>query len=109
VTGNVALDWAAYFAMLAPRGRLHLVGAVMEPLSVQSFQLIGGRKSLSGSPTGSPATIASMLEFCARHGIAPQSERYPMSKANDAIDHLRAGKARYRIILDADFAAASIK
>jgi uncharacterized zinc-type alcohol dehydrogenase-like protein len=40
-----------------------------------------------------------MLSFSARHGIAPTTETFPMSRANDAIEHLRAGKARYRIVL----------
>lgn len=99
VTVNVALDWNAYLATLAPRGRLHFVGAVSEPLGVRPNMLFGNQKSVSGSPMGSPATTASMLEFCARHGIAPQAEIYPMHEVNTAIDHLRAGKARYRVIL----------
>ena len=106
VTVNVPLDWAALLATLAPKGRLHFVGAVLEPVAVKPFALIGGQKSVSGSPIGSPATMAQMLAFCARHGIEPQVERFPMSRVNEALDHLRAGKARYRIILDRDAAAA---
>jgi alcohol/geraniol dehydrogenase (NADP+) len=45
-----------------------------------------------------------MLAFSARHGIAPIAETFPMSKVNDAIEHLRAGKARYRIVLENDLA-----
>jgi D-arabinose 1-dehydrogenase-like Zn-dependent alcohol dehydrogenase len=41
----------------------------------------------------------SMLAFSARHGIAPTTETFPMSRANDAIEHLRSGKARYRMVL----------
>ncbi len=44
-----------------------------------------------------------MLDFAARHNIAPQVEHFPLSKVNDAVAHLAAGKARYRIVLDADF------
>jgi hypothetical protein len=40
-----------------------------------------------------------MLEFSARHSIAPVVESFPMSKVNDAFERLRAGKARYRIVL----------
>ena len=43
-----------------------------------------------------------MLEFCARHQIAPVTEEFPMSKVNEAFDHLRSGKARYRIVLKND-------
>ena len=104
VTANVTLPWGAYLGALAPNGRLHFVGAVLEPVPVPAFALISGQKSVSGSPLGSPATTSQMLEFCARHEIAPEVERFPMSKINDAFEHLHAGKARYRIVLDADFA-----
>jgi len=49
---------------------------------------------LSGSPLGSPVTTALMLDFCERHGIAPVTELSPLSKANEALAHLAAGKAR---------------
>ena len=103
VTVNVPLDWQAITATLAPRGRLHFVGAVLEPVEVEAFALISGQKAISGSAIGSPANMAKMLAFCARHGIAPEVEHFPMSKINEALDHLRSGKARYRIVLDADF------
>jgi uncharacterized zinc-type alcohol dehydrogenase-like protein len=96
-------NWQAYLSALAPKGRLHMVGAVLEPLSIPVFSLLAAQRSVSGSPLGSPATTAKMLEFCARHGIKPTTELFPMSKANEAIAHLRAGKARYRIVLKNDF------
>jgi uncharacterized zinc-type alcohol dehydrogenase-like protein len=79
------------------------VGAVVEPIPVGAFSLIMGQRSMSGSPLGSPAATARMLDFCDRHDIAPQIEKFPMSKVNDALDHLRAGKARYRVVLENDF------
>jgi uncharacterized zinc-type alcohol dehydrogenase-like protein len=102
-TINVPLDVPGLQETLAPLGRLHVVGAVLEPLSVPAFGLIMGQKSISGSPVGSPTAIDRMLEFSARHSIAPLVEVFPMSKVNDALEHLRAGKARYRIVLSADF------
>ena len=100
---NVPLDWNALLAALASGGTLHVVGAVLEPIPVPAFALISGQKQLSGSPTGSRSAIDAMLDFAARHAIAPQTEHFPMSQVNTALDHLRAGKARYRIVLDADF------
>jgi uncharacterized zinc-type alcohol dehydrogenase-like protein len=44
-----------------------------------------------------------MLEYAARHGVTPQTEHFPMSQINEAFQRLQAGKARYRIVLDADF------
>ncbi len=103
VTVNVALDWEAMIASLAPNGRMHVVGAVLEPIPVAAFPLIAGQKSISGSPTGSPVAIETMLDFAARHKITPQNEHMPMSRINEAFERLETGKARYRIVLDADY------
>jgi uncharacterized zinc-type alcohol dehydrogenase-like protein len=98
-TVNVKLDWNLYVETLKPRGRLHLVGATLEPLDLAVFPLIMGQRSISGSPVGSPATIAKMLDFSVRHGIKPVIETYPMDQVNQAMDRLRSGQARYRIVL----------
>ena len=102
-TVNVKLDWDAMIGTLAPNGRLHVVGAVLEPIPVAAFSLILGQRSLSGSPTGSPVAIEAMLAFASRHNIAPQTEHFPMSQINEAFARLESGNARYRIVLDADF------
>jgi uncharacterized zinc-type alcohol dehydrogenase-like protein len=104
-TTNVGLDWNSYIASLKPKGRLHTVGAVLEPMAIAAFPLITGQRSVSGSPLGSPATVDTMLEFCARHQIAPVTESFPLSRVNDALDHLRSGKARYRVVLTNDLSA----
>jgi uncharacterized zinc-type alcohol dehydrogenase-like protein len=101
-TVNAALDWSEILKTLSPKGRLHYVGAVVEPIKVIPFQLIASQQTLSGTPMGSPPTLSTMLEFCARHGIAPITENFAMSKVNDAFDHLKSGKARYRIVLAND-------
>jgi uncharacterized zinc-type alcohol dehydrogenase-like protein len=102
-TVNVKLDWDALIGTLAPNGRLHVVGAVLEPIPVAAFSLIMQQRSVSGSPTGSPVAIETMLDFASRHNIVPQTEHFPMRKINDAFVRLESGKARYRIVLDADF------
>ena len=103
VTANVPLDWDSLIASLAPDGRMHVVGAVLEPIPVAVFALLVGQKCVSGSPTGSPVAIETMLDFAARHNITPQTEHFPMSRINEAFARLEAGKARYRVVLDADF------
>jgi uncharacterized zinc-type alcohol dehydrogenase-like protein len=102
-TVNVPLDWDAMIGTLASNGRLHVVGAVLEAIPVSAFSLILGQRSVSGSPTGPPVEIETMLDFASRHNIAPQTERFPMSQINEAFARLESGKARYRIVLDADF------
>ena len=103
VTVNVSLNWDLYLNALAPKGKLHMVGAVLEPMPIGAFSLIMHQKSVTGTATGSPAVVAKMLEFCARHNIETVTEKFPMSKINDAFAHLESGKARYRIVLENDF------
>ncbi|MFN4243592.1 MAG: NAD(P)-dependent alcohol dehydrogenase [Tepidisphaerales bacterium] len=100
VTVNVPMDWPLLLGALAPQGRLHVVGAVLEPIPVSAFGLIVGERQVSGSPTGSPWALRQMLRFAARHRIEPQVEVFGLSKVNDALAHLAAGKARYRVVLD---------
>jgi uncharacterized zinc-type alcohol dehydrogenase-like protein len=101
-TVNVNLDWMAMLNTLGPKGKLHFVGVVPDPIPVPLFPLISAQKSIAGSPLGSPATTMKMLEFCARHNIAPITETFKMSQANQALEHLESGQARYRIVLEND-------
>ncbi len=98
-TVNVKLDWNKYIETLKTRGRLHLVGATLEPLDLQLFPMLMGQRSVSASPVGSPANIARMLEFAARHDIKPIIEKFRLDQVNEAFEHLKSGQARYRIVL----------
>jgi uncharacterized zinc-type alcohol dehydrogenase-like protein len=98
-TVNSPLEWNSYLTALRPKGRLHFVGAVLEPLSIPVFGLLMGQKSISASPLGSPATTVKMLDFAARHKIHPTVEIFKFSQVNEAMEKLRNGKPRYRIVL----------
>jgi len=98
-TTNVTLDWASYLKALGPKGRFYNVGMVLEPMAIPTGLLIAGERVVSGSPVGSPGLVSKMLEFSVRHNIYPEVEEFPMSKVNDALAHLEAGKARFRIVL----------
>ncbi len=101
-TVSVNLEWQEYIAALAPKGRIVTVGIFNDPIQLQAFSLISGQKSFGGSPLGSPRTVEKMIDFCDRHSISPVTESFPMSKVNEAIEHLKSGKARYRIVLTND-------
>jgi uncharacterized zinc-type alcohol dehydrogenase-like protein len=98
-TVNVKLDWNLYLGTLKPRGRFHFVGATLDPLDINVFSLIMGQRSVSGSPVGSPATMARMLDFAALHNIKPVIEKFKFDDVNAAIARLRSGKAHYRVVL----------
>ncbi|MDB4584631.1 NAD(P)-dependent alcohol dehydrogenase, partial [Draconibacterium sp.] len=98
-TTNVTLDWNSYLVTLAPKGRFHNVGAVLEPMAIPAFTLLMGEKTVGGSPLGSPALTRTMLDFCERHQIYPMVEEFPLEKVNEALEHLEKGKARFRVVL----------
>lgn len=100
-TTNVTLDWNSYLTTLAPKGRFHNVGAVLEPMAIPAFTLLMGEKSVAGSPLGSIALTRTMLDFCVRHNIYPTVEEFKMEDVNEALKHLEDGKARFRIVLKA--------
>lgn len=98
-TVNVKLDWNSYLGTLKPKGRLHFLGATLEPLDLGAMSLITGQLNVSGSPVGSPASIAKMLDFAALHQLDPVTEHFRFDQVNQAIEYLESGKARYRIVL----------
>lgn len=100
-TTNVTLDWNSFLTTLAPQGKLHTVGAVLEPMAIPAFSLIMGEKSVGGSSLGSVALTRKMLEFCVRHNIYPTVEEFDMKDINKAIKHFEDGKARFRLVLKA--------
>ena len=99
-TVGADLPWDDYVAALRPQGRLVLVGIPDSALKVIPFPLLA-EKSISGGSCGGPSDTARMLEFAARTGVRPVVEPFPLSKVNEALDHVRSNKARYRVVLEA--------
>jgi alcohol/geraniol dehydrogenase (NADP+) len=99
-TPHTDLDWVSYMQALRPRGTLCVVGAPAAALlNVPPILLLLHEKRICGSNTGGRAAIQEMLAFAARHGISATVEIMPMSQVNAALDKVRAGKARYRMVL----------
>lgn len=98
-TVNVNLDWDKYIAALRPKGRLHFVGVLNKPLAAEIFPLIAGQKSITATPLGSPVTTARMLDLAARHQVEPITEFFSFDQVNEAMEKLRNGKPRYRLVL----------
>lgn len=98
-TVNVKLDWNAYIATLCPKGRLHFLGVPLETVDINVFPLIASQRSVSGSPVGSPAGIATMLRFAEQHKIEPVIEVFRFDQVNEALTRLTSGKAKYRVVL----------
>jgi len=100
-TVSAAIDINAYLQLLALDGALVNVGAPPQPLPVQVFSLIGGRRSFAGSAIGGIAETQEMLDFCAEHGIGAEIEVIPADKINEAYERVLASDVRYRFVIDA--------
>lgn len=98
-TVNAQLDWNSYIRTLKPQGVFHIVGAA-STIETRVNLLMGGQKGIKSSPTGSPNNISDMLKFVARHDIQPMIETYKLSDVNEAMEKLKHGKPRYRIVLE---------
>jgi D-arabinose 1-dehydrogenase-like Zn-dependent alcohol dehydrogenase len=84
---------------LAVDGRLVVVGASADPISVTPLQLIGQRRSIQGWPSGTAQDSEDTLNFCALTGIRPMIESFPLERAASAYDRMLSGKARFRVVL----------
>jgi uncharacterized zinc-type alcohol dehydrogenase-like protein len=93
-------DINAYLALLRRDGNLTLVGAPEQPLAVSAFNLIMGRRSLSGSAIGGIAETQEMLDFCGKHNITSDVEVIPMQKVNEAYERLVKADVKYRFSID---------
>jgi uncharacterized zinc-type alcohol dehydrogenase-like protein len=93
-------DISAYLALLRRDGNLTLVGAPEKPLPVSAFNLILGRRSLSGSPIGGIPETQEMLDFCGRHNLTADVEVIPIQKVNEAYERLLKSDVKYRFSID---------
>ncbi len=80
-------------------GKTILVGNPDRPLEIPGRLLIGGRRSVSGWPSGSPIDSQDTLAYCALHGIRPMTEIYPLERAAEAYARMLSGEARFRVVL----------
>lgn len=84
---------------LSISGKMMVIGASPEPIEVTPIQLIGGRKSIQGWPSGSSADSEDTLRFAALAGVRPMIEKFPLAKANDAYARMMSGQAEFRVVL----------
>jgi len=84
---------------LSPNGKLLAIAAALEPLSISPLDLIAGRRSVQGWPSGTAMDSEDTLRFSALSGVRPMIETFPLSKVADAYDRMTTGKARFRAVL----------
>ena len=89
-----------YLKLLRLHGTLVSVGAPPEPLPIQVFTLFNNRRTFAGSSIGGIRETQEMLDFCAEHGIAPETELISADQINEAYERVLASDVRYRFVID---------
>lgn len=99
-TVSAVIDLDAFLGLLATDGTLVNVGAPADPLSVEAFSLIPGRKSFAGSMIGGIPETQEMLDFCAKHGIGAEIELISADDIDSAWERVLNSDVRYRFVID---------
>jgi len=84
---------------LGLHGRVMIVGVDNEPISVTPLQLVAGRHSLMGWPSGSSLGSEDTMNFSALTGVSAMIETFPLAEANEAYARMMENKARFRTVL----------
>ncbi|MDX3307908.1 NAD(P)-dependent alcohol dehydrogenase [Streptomyces sp. NPDC054884] len=100
-TVSAPLDLDAYLSLLRTDGAFVNVGAPEEPVALNLFSVIGGRKTLAGSGIGGIQETQEMLDFCAEHGFGAEIELISAAEINEAYERVLASDVRYRFVIDA--------
>jgi uncharacterized zinc-type alcohol dehydrogenase-like protein len=99
VSAKINLD--EFLSLLAVDGTMVNVGAPPEPLSLQVFSLIPGRKSFAGSLIGGIKETQEMLNFCAEKNLGAEVEIINADDIDTAYERVLASDVRYRFVIDA--------
>jgi uncharacterized zinc-type alcohol dehydrogenase-like protein len=94
------IDISGYLKTLKVDGAMVNVGAPADPVSVDVFALIMGRRSYAGSLIGGINETQDMLNFCAEHGIGAEIEIISADEIDAAYDRILASDVRYRVVID---------
>jgi alcohol dehydrogenase (NADP+) len=100
-TVSASIDVDSFLSLLGLDGTMVNVGAPPEPLSLNVFSLIHGRRSYAGSVIGGIRETQEMLDFCAKHQLGAEIEVIAADQINEAYERVLASDVRYRFVIDA--------
>ena len=83
---------------LKSRGKLLIVAASLEPLSVSPLTLLSG-KTVAGWPSGSAIDSEDTMHFSAVTGVRPRVEICKLEQAEQAYAKMANNTARFRCVL----------
>src|SRR5258706_7693672 len=98
-TSNLPKSMVDSIQGLRPDGRLVIMGADAEPLSISIMDLIMRRIRIIGSQQNGPEFLYEALDFVAQGKVKTIVETYPLAEAPKAYQRVVDGKARFRAVL----------
>ncbi|MDC0771342.1 NAD(P)-dependent alcohol dehydrogenase [Streptomyces sp. HD] len=99
-TVSAPLNLDRFLSLLKTDGAFVNVGAPEEPVALNLFSVIGGRKTLAGSGIGGIQETQEMLDFCAEHGFGAEIELISADQINEAYERVLSSDVRYRFVID---------
>jgi D-arabinose 1-dehydrogenase-like Zn-dependent alcohol dehydrogenase len=97
VTSSKAIS--AAIGGLGVNGKLLVVGAAPDAIEVSPLDLISGRRSIQGWPSGTSSDSEDTLAFSSLNGIRPMIETMPLERAAEAYERMMSGDARFRRVV----------
>ncbi|HEY4119541.1 MAG TPA: alcohol dehydrogenase [Byssovorax sp.] len=83
---------------LKSRGKLLIVAAPHDPITVSALTLLSG-KTIAGWPSGSAIDSEDAMSFSALSGVRPRIETFPLDRAEEAFAKVMDNKVRFRAVL----------
>lgn len=84
---------------LGTDGKLLMVGATPEPVEVNPMEMLMGRKSVAGWPSGTPTDSEDTLNFSVLFKTKPMIEEYSLEDVKEAYDRMITNQSRFRVVL----------
>lgn len=85
---------------LSNDGTALMIAATPDPVKVSPMQLLMGRKSLAGWPSGIAPDSEDTLKFSAMTGTVPMIEKYKLDDVKEAFQKMLDNEARFRVVLE---------
>lgn len=101
ITIPTTFDVNLYVPLLAVKGSLVTVGLLGEyEKPLDNMEVAKFNRSVGGSLIGGIKETQEVLDFCAKHGIAPEVEMIKIEDINDAFDKIKNEEVRFRYVID---------
>nr|QKY15194.1 zinc-containing alcohol dehydrogenase family protein (ADH) [Polytomella parva]CBY84994.1 zinc-containing alcohol dehydrogenase family protein [Polytomella sp. Pringsheim 198.80] len=99
------VDHGKLIGLLKTDGKLVQIGIPggNATITLPLQDIVFGQRALCGTIVGGRKDMTDMLDFAALHNIKPMIELFPLSKVNEAMEKMKKGLIRYRVVLTEDF------